>query len=204
MNTDKTPQDMRDEVLSAFHQACEHPTVDQIIEWTRRYPEFADDIRSHAAVALDWAARKGGPVAEPDASMLARGHSRVLNALYNAEVAAKAAAEPCQSFQQMMAQSGTDVPRLARAIGIARSVLADLFNGGVLAPIGKRLVDALSRAFGVTPEAIDGAVQHTLGRPRLGHAKADGAPTVRPRPYDEVIRTSNMDPERVAYWLSDS
>lgn len=43
----------RDEVLFAFHQACERPTAEQIIEWTQRYPPFADDIRDHAAVRLD-------------------------------------------------------------------------------------------------------------------------------------------------------
>lgn len=208
MSTDNGHNNKRDEVLFAFHQACEHPTADQIIEWTQRYPEFADDIRAHAAVALDWAARKELPVAAPDEGMLVRGHSRVLDALYNAEVAAKAAAEkvaaePCQSFQQVMAERGTNVPRLARELDIARSVLADVFNGGVLAPIGKRLVKALTGALIITLEAFDAALKHALAAPRLGQAKADGAPTIIPRPYEEVIRTSNMTPERVNYWLSD-
>jgi hypothetical protein len=46
----------RDEVLFTFHEAYERPTAENIIEWTRRYPQFADDIRAHAAVAWDWAA----------------------------------------------------------------------------------------------------------------------------------------------------
>ena len=135
--------------------------------------------------------------------MLARGHSRVLNALYNAEVAAKAAAEPCESFHQVMARRGTDVPRLARELGIARSVLADVVNGGVLPPIGQRLVDAFTRALDITVEAFDKALQRALDAPRLGHAKADAPPTIIPRPYEEVIRTSNTPPERVEYWLSN-
>jgi hypothetical protein len=203
MNTPSNPEDTRDEVLFAFHQACDNPTAEQIIEWTRRYPQFADDIRAHAAIARDWAARKGFPVVQPDADMLARGHSRVLDALYNAEVAAKAAGEPCESFQEMMARQGTDVPRLARQLDIARSVLADLVNGGVLAPIGKRLVNALTRALNITVQAFDGALQRALNAPRLGHAKADGAPAIIPRPYEEVIRSSNMAPERMEYWLSE-
>ncbi len=203
MKTPSNPQDTRDEVLFAFHQACDNPTPEQIIEWTRRYPQFADDIRAHAAIAKDWAARQGLPVAEPDADMLARGHSRVLNALYNAEVAAKAAGEPCESFQEVMARQGTDVPRLARQLDIARSVLADLFNGGVLAPIGKRLVNALTRALSITVEAFNGALQRALNAPRLGHAKADGPPTITPRGYEEVIRSSNMAPERKEFWLSN-
>ena len=201
--TTTNPKDTRDEVLFAFHQAYEHPTTEQIIEWIRRYPQFAEDIRAHAAIAWDWAARKAFPVVQPDAGMLARGHSRVLNALYNAEIAAKAASEPCESFQQMMAERETDVPRLARQLDIARSVLADLVNGGVLAPVGKRLVNALTQALNITVKAFDGALQLALNTPRLGLAKADGPPTIIPRQYEEVIHASNMAPERKEYWLSD-
>lgn len=46
----------RDEVLLAFQEACKRPTVEQIVEWTNRYPDFAEDIRAHAAIARDWAA----------------------------------------------------------------------------------------------------------------------------------------------------
>ena len=62
--------DELDEVLFAFHQACEHPTAEQIIAWTGRYPEFAEDIRAHAAILKDWAARRSLPAAEPDETML--------------------------------------------------------------------------------------------------------------------------------------
>ena len=203
MTTPTDPKEFRDQVLFAFQQACEHPTPEQIIEWTRRFPQLADDIRAHAAIAKDWEAREGFPDVKPDHDMLARGHSRVLNALYNAEVAAKVAEERCRSFQEIMAERGTDVPRLARDLDIARSVLADLVNGGVLAPIGKRLVNALTQALQITLQAFDGAVQRALHAPRIGHAKADGTPTIIPRPFDAVIRSSSMTPERVQYWLTE-
>ena len=135
--------------------------------------------------------------------MLARGRSRVRNALYNAEVAAKAVADPSKSFQHLMTKRGIDVPQLARELDIARSVLADLVNGGTLAPVGQKLANALARIFGIPVEDIDQAVQFALASPRLGHAKADGAPTMIARPYEEVVRTSNMSPERKTYWLSD-
>jgi len=203
MTTPNNHADTRNEVLFAFQQACEHPTADQIIEWTRRYPQFAADIRAHAAIARDWAARDGEPVTEPDESMLACGYSRVLNALYNAEVVAKASAESSESFQQLMATQHTGVPQLARELDVARSVLADLINGGMLAPVGKRLINSLIRALSITQEAFDGALQRALRAPRLGHAKADGTPTIIPRPYEEVVRSSNMAPDRIEYWLSE-
>ncbi len=43
----------RDEILFAFHQTCECPTEEQIDEWAGRYPQLAEDIRSHAAIARD-------------------------------------------------------------------------------------------------------------------------------------------------------
>ena len=43
----------RDKVLWEFYQTCERPTATQILEWTTRYPRFADDIRAHAAIRLD-------------------------------------------------------------------------------------------------------------------------------------------------------
>ena len=77
MNQRNTAPD-RDEVLFAFHQACERPTAMQITEWTKRYPEFADDIRAHAAVRLDCIAGSDDVDLEPDETMLARGRSRAL------------------------------------------------------------------------------------------------------------------------------
>ncbi len=205
MTTQNNRQETRDEVLFAFHQACQRPTAEEILDWTNRYPQFADDLRAHAAIARDWAAREDAPVLEPDATMLARGHSRVLNAIHNAEVmgTSKAPGGPCLSFQQMTAARGTDVPRLARELAIARCVLADLFNGAMLAPASPRLVNALAPALSVPPEAIALAHRQALNAPRLGHAKADGIPTIKLRTYEEIVRTSGMTPDRIEYWLSE-
>jgi hypothetical protein len=204
MTAQNNNNDARDEVLYAFHLASERPTAAQIVEWTARYPQFADDIRAHAAVARDWDATTAAPALTPDENMLSRGHSRILNALHDAAVAAstKVQAETCQSFQQIVAARGTDVPRLARDLNIGRSVLADLFNGGILAPIGARLVNALTKALVMSRESFDAALTCALNAPRIGHAKADGTPTLIPRSYEDVIRSSNMDAERIQYWLS--
>ena len=137
--------------------------------------------------------------------MLSRGHSRVLNAIHNAEAAAaaKTPSEPCLSFQQMMAERKTDVPRLSRELDVARCVLADLINGAMFPPAGPRLVKALSPALGVPPASIASAHRQAVNAPRVGHAKADGTPTIKPRTYEEVIRTSGMTPDRIEYWLSE-
>jgi len=203
--TDQNRIDDLDEVLFAFHRACANPSAAEIIAWTGRYPQFAEDIRAHAAILKDWAARRNLPADEPDEIMLARARSRALDALYNAEVARRsdASASP-RSFEQMMQTRGTDLPELARQLDVARSVLADLMSGGMHAPVGKRLVDALTHALAITEDAFQSALQAALRSPRLGHAKAEETPSIVPRSYAEIIADSSMLPERKRYWLGEA
>src|SRR5262245_36170925 len=75
----------RDRVLMAFHQACERPTVEQILEWIERFPNYADDIRAHAAVAHDCAAAEECQDEEVSQSALNTAYSNALNAIYSAQ-----------------------------------------------------------------------------------------------------------------------
>jgi hypothetical protein len=196
----------RDEVLFAFHQACERPTAEQIIAWTDRYPQFAEDIRSHAAVSRDWAASEGLPAVEAEETMLARAYSNALNALYEAEIEASSAApaHAAKNFHEMLKEREKEVYQLAGEFDIARGVLADLFNGWMLAPVRKRLIDSVMSSLSITRAAFDDALAFALQNPRFGHAKANDAPIVTARPCDEIIRDSNMSPERKRYWLEES
>jgi hypothetical protein len=195
----------RDEVLFAFHQACGRPTAEQIIEWTARYPQFAEDLRAHAAVSRDWDACEGLPTIEADEVMLARGYSNVLNALYSAEIEAETSERlPAPSgFHEIMKARGKEIFQLANELDIARGVLADLFNGWMTAPIRQRLIDAVLLSLSITREVFDNALQVSLQSPRFGHAKADAAPTMSPRSCDQIIRDSNMSTERKRYWLEE-
>jgi hypothetical protein len=200
--TDHNQVDELDEVLFAFHRACANPSAGDIIAWAGRYPQFAADIRAHAAILKDWAARRNLPADEPSELMLTRARSRALDALYNAEVARRSEASSSErSFEQMMQARGTDVPQLARDLNIARSVLADLVSGGMRAPVGRRLVDALTYALAITEDAFQAALQLALRTPRLSHAKAQETPSIIARSYEEIIADSAMPPERQGYWL---
>lgn len=195
----------RDEILFAFHQASSDPTAEQIIEWVKRYPQFADDIRGHAAILKDWADRESLPALEPSETMLLRSRSRAMDALYNAKLALASEQSPASfcSFEQMMSACGMDVPQLARRFGIARSVLAALVSGRMLPPVGKRLITALMGALGITGDEFNNALQSALAAPRIGHANAAGTPTVIPQSYEKLIRASSMTDERKQYWLSE-
>lgn len=185
-----------------------------LLEIEKEAPKFKDQaaaiaqmwlIRAHAAISRDWVACEGLPVVEADQAMLARGYSNALNALYNAEI--KTSSSPpvstSQGFHDILSARGKEVFQLASELDIARGVLADLFNGWMLGPIRERLRDAVIFSLAITRDAFDSALQFALKNPRLGYAKAENVPTVTPRSCDEIIRDSNMSPERKRYWLGE-
>jgi hypothetical protein len=200
---DRNKAEDREAVLFAFHQECARPTAGQIIAWVSRFPQFADDIRAHAAVAWDWAMREGLADEELDESISARGYSQALNIIFNEEHSAENLTASCQRFQDMLAAAGTDIPRLARELDVGRSVLADLVNGWMLTPVPERFVDAVVPALAITRESFYSALQLALESPYLGHAKADKTPTIKPRSADQIIRESDMSEERKRYWLGE-
>ncbi len=195
----------RDEVLFAFHQTCDNPTAEQVNEWTRRYPQFADDIREHAAVRAEWVAVSDENDDQPDESMLARGRSHALNLLHSARQEAAAAQNVSEkTWAQALSAAGFDIPRLARCIDIDRMVLAELNAGRMRLPLGRRLTDALTDVLGMSAAWLERVVSDLLAGPRrLGHAKADEAPTINTRSYAEVIHASFMSEIEKRYWLGE-
>jgi transcriptional regulator with XRE-family HTH domain len=191
----------RDAVLFSFHEAFERPTAAQIIEWTERYPEFADDIRAHAAIAREWADAKGVMRAEADESLLAAGYSRALDLMHKAS---KSTSEAHRSFQDIIAARGMTVPQVARAIGIDRGIIADLFGGRMSGPIRKVFLDPVTEVLTISRDAFARLHQNALTNPTLGLAKATHAPSIVVRSYDEIIRTcDDLTKEEKKKWLEE-
>jgi hypothetical protein len=203
--TDQIKTADRDEVLFAFHQECARPSAEEIVAWVNRFPQFAEDIRAHAAVAWDWATQAAEREAEVDEILSSRAYSQALNIIYSAETSPAPVdnSTPCRTFQQMQEAVGKETYQLARELDVGRGVLADLFNGWMRPPIRKRLVDGLLSLLHSSSEEFSFALECALRQPRLGHAKADQAPVVAQRSCDEIIRDSNMPHERKRYWLEE-
>jgi len=204
--TDQTKATRRDDVLFAFHRECATPTVDQIIDWTQRYPEFADDIRSHAGIMRDWAANEETDEEAIDELMMSRARSRALNAIYNAQAAEKVDAQAARetTFDQLLSNVGLDTRQLSRAIDVGRDVLSDLFRGRMSPPVGSRLVQALLDQLQATRAQFDRAHAYSRAHPSMGHANASQQPSVVQCSYEESIRRSSMSPERKSYWLEET
>jgi hypothetical protein len=195
----------RDEVLFAFHQECARPTSDQIIAWTKRFPQFAEDIRAHAAVAWDWLAAGREEPVEVDENLSARAYSQALNLIFGAEhpAAVIQSTGAGQTFQEMLRGTGKEVYQLARELDIDRGVLADLFNGWMSQPICRRLIDRVISSLNTTIDGFNSALQYALQHPHLGYAKANRTPAIVPRKCEEIIRESSMALERKRYWLGE-
>ena len=203
--TDQTKATRRDEVLFAFHRECAIPTLNQIINWTQRYPEFADDIRAHAGIMRDWAANEEAEEEVVDELMMNRARSRALNAIYNAQAVEQDSiqAAPETTFDQLLSGAGLDTRQLGRAIDIGRDVLSDLFRGRMSPPIGPQLIKALLDQLKATRAQFDRALAYAQSHPSMGHAKASQQPTIIQCSYEESIRRSSMSPERKSYWLEE-
>lgn len=194
----------RDEVLFAFHQQCERPSAEDVIAWAERYPQFADDIRAHAAIRRDWAARVDESDLADDDVLLARGRSDALNILHKAQGAAQQKADtPTATFDAMMAAKSLDIPQVAAKIGIARGVLSALFGGRMDAPVGARLIAALQGVFGISRTEFDTAFSAAINAPRLGLAKANESASIPRQGYDAIIRDSSMTDDVKAHWLGE-
>lgn len=192
----------RDEVLLAFHEACEHPTAESIAEWTRRYPEFADDIIAHAEHQLAWEARPELHDREPDEADVARNWSWTLDAMYKAENAQQAASETsAETFSQLLEEQGLSIPSLARKLDIDRLVIGELNAGRMRLPIHDRLLAALANVLGRSKDVMQSVLNRTLSAPALGNAKAETTPVVHQQSYEEVVSSSEMSIEKKNYWL---
>jgi hypothetical protein len=202
MMNDKDENADRDDVLFAFHQECPRPTADDISKWVRRYPQLAEDIRIHAAVARDMAEEENSE--DVPETVFQRGYSRALSALYSADLEnAASESNTYWSFEEVLEARGKTIPTLAREVDIPRSIIADLFGGRVSPPLSKRMTEALQYSLVISANKVLGLLQYAIGHPKLGMAKATSISAVVARPFEEVIKTSGMPEDQIRYWLDE-
>lgn len=191
-----------DEVLIAFHEECDIPTRADVERWTLAHPGFAQDIREHAAIRLAMLADALEQPVGLDDNMIARGRSRVQAAMFAAE-AGGVAANTGPTLNAMLKSAGLSQPELARRLPIRRVVVADLFAGR-MRDLRPRFTTAISRELGVSLEEFNVAHALAARAPALGgRAKSVGQPVANQRSFEEIIRSSGMSEEEIAYWLAD-
>ncbi len=174
----------RDDVLAAFHAACPRPTGDDIEVWIERHPDLADDIRDHAEAVLA-SIQDGHLRPKPSEALLARTRSAALEVLASARARARATA-PTPGLEGLLAAAGVDVPGLARTLRLGRAPIVDLVQGRVVLPAPVALLAALADALRTTVAVVDAAT--LAAAPRMGPAKAEGAPSAPRRRFADIVR----------------
>lgn len=193
----------RDEVLIAFHEECDIPTRADVERWVQAHPGFAQDIREHAAVRLAMVADLVEQPAQLDDNMVARGRSRVQAAMFATDRVVEATAAPGPALNAMLKSAGLSQPELARRLPIKRVVVADLFAGR-MRDLRPRFSTAISRELGVSLAEFNVAYAQAARIPALGgRAKSVGQPVANQRTFEEIMRSSGMSEEEIAYWLAD-
>lgn len=198
LNTD------RDTVLYAFQDACDRPTPAQILDWTKRFPQFADDIIETANLLLELQPDREEPVQEASDSLLRRVQSDALSAVFEAEQAASGDGDSAaMDFATLVTSRATTVPALAREIEIDRVVLGELIAGRLLGRAGSVLLRALAWALQVSIPRLEQAIARAS--PSLGLAKASGPPKALSRRYEDIINASMvMTDDQKRYWLGEA
>ena len=113
------------------------------------------------------------------------------------------AANADPTLNAMLKSAGLSQPELARRLPIRRVVVADLFAGR-MRDLRPRFSIAISRELGVSLEEFNVAHALSARAPALGgRAKSVGQPVANQRSFEEIIRSSGMREEEIAYWLAD-
>ena len=206
--TDEIKTADRDEVLFAFHQECERPSAEQIVAWVNRFPQFAEDIRAHAAVAWDWATQTVDSEVEVDETISARAYSQALNIIYSAEHSDTPAKMQvaCRTFQQMQTAVGKETYQTCKMqLDVGREVLSPIYSMvGCCHPfaiVSSMVVRSLLGHFQTRNSTPHWILRwtHLIWATR----SPIDTPVVKARPCDDIIRDSNMSPERKRYWLEE-
>ena len=189
----------RELVLCMFMDECPIPTPEQVASWRKRYPQFSAAISELASDLLVEHAFPEPAAPEPTEAELARWHREAMDMA--AEITGYR--QSAITMAEMLQAAGTDVPRLADALGFDRVVLADLEEGSIALPIGRKLVDAMTEALKTSAALVQDAMTNAAWSPRMAYAKAEGPPSTIQIPYRQAILESDMTDERKAFWLDD-
>jgi hypothetical protein len=154
-------------------------------------------------VTWDWITQ-GEAAAEADESLLATAYSKALSIVWQADTSAPEASVAARSFHDLLAARGMGVPQRARAIRMKRGIVGDFVSGRMSGPIKNVFVSAVSAALAIGRDAFNAAHVLALRSPTLGPAKAEGAPSIVVRTYEEIICSDDeLTDEEKRYWLEE-
>ncbi|MEN3236381.1 hypothetical protein PUR29_22805 [Methylobacterium ajmalii] len=193
------PEDTLDEILIRFHEEADQITPELVRAWTDAYPQYAEEIRAHAVERIEMAHHRR----RADADTAVTDFSEFVRAAVQA-AAERHAPEPVPGLRGVLASHEMDVRTFAAEIGLARSIVADLGSGQIVAgTVPQRFMRIASERLGCTVEWLQAVLSNSRHAATAPAFKSSATPTAgRARTWDEAVRASTMPDERKAFWLA--
>lgn len=178
-----TSSEELDEVIFQFHQAVDVVTPQILKEWTSRYPQYAKEIRSHAAEIADME----------------------LLASIRPKDAVKTATNPKPSLRAVVQSAGMSLRDFADSMNIPRSIVSDINAGRIeTASIPRRFARLAAEKLGLTAQWMLDVARASSEPPAAATFKATNGPSEgRKRNWREAIQASEMTDEARAFWLME-
>lgn len=194
--------DTLDEMLFRFHREAKEQSVTPtlVAKWTAAYPHYAEDIREHAVELLDMNFRAAANQSKP-----AVGVDVARMAVPSAAIPGIMPGTAPSSLREALRTVGLSLRDFADDIDIARSVVTDINDGEIVKEtIPRRFMRLGAERAGAATDWFRTVVMVTNDKGALPAFKSNGEPQPgRRRTWEEAIRDTEMDEDRVAFWLSD-
>lgn len=207
-----TKMNLLEDVLFAFRHEHERPSPDAVLEWTTRYPRFANEIREAAALwaEMEMQAKLNRPSPD-DEKLVMEARSAALNALHSASKARSGAAEP-RTLSEAIRQNGTTAAELGRQLSLPATVISQVVRGKIMgATIPEAFTRMIARLLGQEADWVrkcyPGGViaAYDLRRGEASPPTPISASTAAELTFQEaVMDASGMDEAQRRFWLEDA
>ena len=183
-----------DEVLFAFHRAVHVPRPEDVTRWTKDYPQFADEIRAHAAEIVDMEA-----LADEGADALGT------SVTSPSGVRASVPLVGGTTLRDVVRARGWTLAEFADELGISPAIVSDVNSGRIRAEtVGAKFLRRAGELLGQTAAEFAAVVVGPKQIPAAARLKSrSGRVEGRPMTWAEAVNASDMDDARKAFWLSD-
>ncbi|TXM95585.1 hypothetical protein [Methylobacterium sp. WL116] len=191
-----------DDMLFRFHCEATEKTVTPtlVARWTAAYPHYAEDIREHAVELLDMSFRASANEAATSA-----GRSPARLEAVTVSIPEMTSGTAPSTLREALRTVGLTLRDFADGIDIARSIVTDVNDGEIVKEtIPRRFLRIGAARAGTATDWFKTVVMATNDKGERPAFKSTGDPLPgRQRTWEEAIRDTDMDEDRMAFWLSD-
>lgn len=196
-----------DDVVTFLLEEDVTSTHDNLVVWTQRYPQFADELADYFA---EWAVQEE---ADDDGISDARsehftnvGVSHALNLLHTRKQEVPLVRAPetkAMSLAQLCKRAGRTLASLGQHVRLDEETVMKLdLCRIVLDTIPRVLIDRVATALGTLPSEIWSVLSAPPRATSKGALqKSRHRPQIKTESFEEAIRSSTLPPEQKAEWL---